>query len=233
MDLGNKHIVIIGGSSGIGFATAQAAIEQGANVTIASRSLEKLEKAKKEINSQINIAVIDTSNEESIQNFFANCDAIDHLVITAATLGNGSMASLSVSESKKIFDNKFWGSYAVAKHALPCLTETSSITFFSGITGQKPIASLTTITAACTAIEGLTKALAKELAPCRVNAVSPGITATPIFKSGESRYKDFTDRLIIKRAAQAKEIAQGVLYLINNKYTTGQILQIDGGYMLS
>lgn len=234
MNLKGKNVVVIGGSSGMGLATAQALIDLGAHVTIAGRSPEKLKQAQAEISGAVNTGIVDITDESSVKAFFSTIKAIDHLVITAATVGAGSITELSVEDAKTIFENKFWGSYMVTKYALPLLAKEGSVVYFSGMALRKPISRLSAVTAACGAIEGLTVSLAKELAPIRFNAISPGRIVTPLLGNDpETKHKDFIEKLPIKKLGSSVDIAQGVIYLLSNSYVTGQILNIDGGAELS
>ena len=233
MNFSKQHIVVIGGSSGIGFAIAAAALQQGSEITIVGRSVEKLEQAKAMLREDVVTEAVDINDEAAVKTFFSAVEPIDHLIITAATIRGGAFSSLPVETAKHIFTNKFWGSYIAAKYALPHLTKTASILFVSGMVAHKPVAELSAVAAACSAIEGLTKSLAKELAPIRVNAISPGFIATPLLgDDAATKYKDFTDTLLVKRIGEPNEAALAAIYLMQNAYISGEILNVNGGALL-
>ena len=234
MSLKNKKVVIIGGSSGIGLATAKAAVTEGASVVIASRSEEKLESAHKEIGSNCEIFPLDFTREESVKTFFKQSDEIDHLVTTAMIGAGGPFLEFETTSARKVFDSKFWGQYYAARYGAPKIKSGGSITFFSGVASQKPLPGRTAIAAINGAIEGLCRTLAIELSPVRVNVVSPGLIATPLYDKmpddeRASYFSSVADKLPVKRVGVAEDVAQSVLYLMRNGFTTGLVLEVNGG----
>lgn len=175
MSLEGKKVVITGGSSGIGLATAQSATVQGAEVIIASRSSHKLAHAKSLLN-QVQTVVLDVRKEMEMKHFFEHVGPFDHLVTTAADAGSGSLfLQHETNSARDLFEGKFWGQYVVLKYAASKLREGSSITLFSGWISRKPMIGYSTLAA----IESLTRVLALELAPICVNAIAPGVINTP------------------------------------------------------
>ncbi len=237
MKIEGKKIVIIGGGSGMGLATAKVAAAGGASVIIASRSEEKLRKAKNEIDGDVNIITIDTVDEESVKGFFEKVGEFDHLATPGSEAAMGPFLELDTSTARKAFDSKFWGQYHAAKYGARKIRGGGSITFFAGIWSQKPVPGSSVITAINSAIEGLGRALAMELAPIRVNTISPGIVDTPIYSSmtpaaREAMFKEAASSIPLKHIGRAEEIAHTVLYLMSNGYTTGSTLYVDGGATL-
>lgn len=239
MTLKNKRIVIIGGSSGIGFATAAAAYQEGAIVIIASRDNNKLSVAKTKIGQGIIIKQVDILDELNLKNFFQETGTIDHLQLPGSDLKTGPFLTFAVDQAKQSFASKFWGPYLAAKYAQPYLHPQGSITFYSGAYSAKPAPTGSAIAAAInSAVEGLARALALELAPIRVNVIAPGLTLTERFTTNytseqiEQMMDKFATNLIIKRPAHPGEIAQSAIYLMQNTYTTGSTLFVDGGYSL-
>ncbi|MDZ7958779.1 MAG: SDR family oxidoreductase [Aulosira sp. DedQUE10] len=237
MDLSNHKIVIIGGSSGIGLATAKAIVTAGGNVVIASRSESKLNAAKADIGERVATYSLDITNEQEVQKFFATVGSFDALVITISVGFMGAFLELESTLSRQIFDNKFWGQYYAAKYGAAQLTPSGSITFFSGYAAQKPVPNLSAMAAANGAVEALARSLAVELSPIRVNVVSPGLVDTPIYEGmpAEQRQNYFNyvaNSLPVKRIGQPEDIAETVLYLIKNKFTTGAVFDVDGGARL-
>lgn len=225
--------VVIGGSSGMGLATAQMLYALGHEIVIASRSEDKLEKAKKII-GKADSYVVDVTNENDVARFFNSIGSFDHLVTSAADFVMGSFLKLSMDEAKHFFDSKFWGQYLAAKHGASHIRAGGSITFFCGVAGQKPFMNFSVGSAINAALEGLTRALALELSPIRVNAISPGTIVTPVWdvlpeKERLKEFEETAERLPVKKVGQPQDIAQAVIYLIQCSYATGSIVYVDGG----
>ena len=237
MNFKDKKIVIVGGSSGIGFAIAQAALEANANVVIVSRSADKLNKAKQRLKNLVETFTADIRDFSQLEQLFEKIGRFDHLQITASEISFGDFETLSISDAKGAFENKFWGPYQTAKAALPYLSQQGSITFYSGAYSQLPkTPGASVIAAVNSAVEGLSRALAVELAPIRVNTITPGIVDTELFttlgmddEQRSSFFNEITAGQVIKRPAQPGEIAQTALYLMENMYSTGNTLFVDGG----
>ena len=232
-----KKIVVIGGSSGMGLATARAAAAEGARVVIASRSEEKLRQAKTQIQGSVEGLTINVVDEGSVKAFFDRVGEFDHLTTPGSEAVLGPFLSLDTQAARKAFDSKFWGQYQAAKYGAPKIRTGGSITFFAGIWSQRPIPRASVVAAINSAIEGLGRALAMELAPIRVNTVSPGIVDTPLYAGmasdkREAMFREAAASIPAKRVAKPEEIAQTVLYLMANGYTTGSTLYVDGGATL-
>ncbi|PER90821.1 short-chain dehydrogenase [Bacillus thuringiensis] len=235
--LENSRIVIIGGSSGIGLATAKQVIEQGAHVIIAGRSEEKLKVAKKLINSNhLQTYILDNQNKEQLQIFFKTVGNFDHLFTPGASYTLGPITSTEeIAESS--FIGKFWPQYYAVKYAIPFLSNSGSIVLMSGAFSQRPLKGAPAYGACNGAIESLGKALAVELAPIRVNVVSPGTIQKENEQNeneqNENRlvaYEAYKSLSLVQRAGYNDEIAHTVLYLMQNSFTTGNVLFPDGGY---
>ena len=217
-----KHtFVIIGGTSGIGKALAMQLRNEENTVHIASRHTG-----------------LDISDEKSICAYFESIGAFDHLVITAGSYApGGKVTDVAITDAKAAFDTKFWGSLNVAKHAARYMTPNGSITLTTGMLSRKVVAGTYVKTAINAALESVTKVLAKELSPIRVNAVSPGLTMTEAYKNMDdsarsTMYDNAKNNLPAGKVGEAKDIAMGYLFAINNPYVTGSIIDIDGGALL-
>lgn len=235
----NKHrVVIVGGTSGIGLATAQAFINEAAQVIIASRSLKNLEKAKQELNGDVEAYELDFREEEKVAEFFERVGRFDHLIITAGEGIMGDIRDLPIREAHSAFDSKFWGQYIIVKAAIPYLNEKSSITLTSGIYATRPPKGASLFAAVNSAIEGLMRGLTLDLAPIRINVVSPGLVETPMYAglSEEERTNLFSSvakQLPVGHIAQPEDIAETYVFLAKNGFTTGSVVIIDGGALLS
>ncbi len=168
--LGGSHVVVVGGSSGIGRATAELAVKWGAKVSIASRDPAKLAAAAAEIGA--GWASVDTTDTTSVARWAAGLSDVDHLIITASSAVHGRFDTVAIKEVRRMFDAKFFGPYAVTKALLPKMRESGSITFFSGVLSRRPGLDCSGLGAVNAAVEGLTRALALELRTSRT------ITAT-------------------------------------------------------
>ncbi|EOP10840.1 MULTISPECIES: SDR family oxidoreductase [unclassified Bacillus (in: firmicutes)] len=230
--LKGSRIVIIGGSSGIGFATAKQAIEQGAHVIIAGRSKEKLRIAQEIIsNNHLQTYVLDNQDKNQLEDFFKKLGNFDHLFTPGASYTLGPItATDDIAESS--FIGKFWPQYYAVKYAIPFLSDSGSIVLMSGAFSQRPLKGAPAYGACNGAIESLGKALAVEIAPIRVNVVSPG-TIRRENEQNENRlaaYEAYKSLSLVKRPGHIDEIAHTVLYLMQNSFTTGNVLFPDGGY---
>ncbi|WP_378954494.1 SDR family oxidoreductase [Pelosinus sp. sgz500959] len=235
--LKNKRVVIIGGSSGIGLAAAELILDQKAEVVIASRSSEKLEKAKIELGGNVKSYILDITDEEQVKNFFTAVGTIDHLVITAAETSGGSFLLSDTAMDQKMFENKFWGQYYAAKYGAAAIVPSGSITLFSGVVAYKAMVGSATLSAINAAVSALGRTLALELAPIRVNVISPGIIDTPSRskmpeEKRNSFYMDIAGKLPVKRVGKADDVAKGIVYLLSNDFVSGTVLHVDGGHTL-
>ena len=235
MSLAHKRVVVIGGSAGMGLATANAALAGGAQVIIASRSADKLAAARDALGRTVETVVLDATDENAVMKFFAQCGPFDHLVTSAAVVNRKPFFEVTAGEAHAAFESKFWGQFYAARCAAPHIRANGSITFFSGISSRKGIAGLVVTGAINGAIEALTRALALTLAPVRVNAVCPGFIDTPGHDDAAGRRRRVLARVAesipARRVGTAGEVAQTVLYLMQSEFTTGTVIDIDGGHL--
>jgi NAD(P)-dependent dehydrogenase (short-subunit alcohol dehydrogenase family) len=235
--LTGKRAVFIGGSSGMGLAAAQLALKVGAQVVIAGRSREKLEQAKKEMGGRAEALSLNATDEAAVKAFFQQVGTFDHLVTTITSGERKAFLKLDMALAKAHFDGKFWGQWLAAKYGAPQIKAGGSITFFSGIWSHRPPAEVAVVAAMNSGIEGLTRALAVELAHLRVNAVAPGLIDTPLYASmpvevREGMFAAYGAATPAKRVGRPEEVAQTVVYLMANAFTTGTTIFVDGGYTL-
>ncbi|SAL36229.1 short chain dehydrogenase [Caballeronia sordidicola] len=231
-NLAEKRVLIVGGSSGIGAASARAFAARGALITIASRNQSKLDFAANEIGGDIVTAILDTTDETSIESFFANANSFDHIVVSAAETASGPIGQLVLAEAYASMNSKFWGAYRIAKAAK--ITDGGSLTLVSGFLSIRPSKSSVLQGAINAALEALARGLALELSPVRVNTVSPGLVATSLWSklNNEARQAMFeaaAARLPARCVGQPEDVANAVVYLATTPYATGSTVVVDGG----
>ena len=235
MSLRTKHVVVVGGTSGIGFAVAEAALGEHARVIVASSNRANVESAVKRLEGASGVA-LDVTKEAAVAEVFAQLGRFDHLVFTAGdwNLRRGPLADVDLEFAKSNFTVRFWGALTVIKHAHKFISPGGSITLTDGMIAHRPSKGSAVSTAMAGAVEHLTRGLAVELAPIRVNAVCPGLIRTGVWDSipEERRAEQFermTKRQPLPRVGEPEEAAEAYLYLMRGGYTTGQVLHVDGG----
>ncbi|MFW6094477.1 MAG: SDR family oxidoreductase [Pseudomonadota bacterium] len=240
-DLQNKRVAIIGGSSGIGFAVARRCLAHGARVHIGSRDAGKVEAATTRLGANASGSIVDVRDEESVSAYFEQAGELDHLVYTAGdwdTIRTANpIANLDLDVASSVFGVRFWGVLLAVKHALPHLSDGGSITLTNGMVAHRPRKGAVLNTAMAGALEHLTRSLAVDLAPVRVNAVCPGMVLTEVWDSvpadeRDERIRQMTERQPLARAANPAEVAEAYLYSMRGTYTTGQVFVVDGGMAL-
>jgi NAD(P)-dependent dehydrogenase (short-subunit alcohol dehydrogenase family) len=234
MSLAGKKVVVVGGSSGIGLATAELAKRDGAEVIIASRNGDKLKAAADKVGAKG--IVVDVTNDQSVGDLFKACGPVDHVIVTAAQLKTGPFKTVSMDDVRATMEGKFWGAWRVARAAE--IKAGGSLTLVSGFLSIRPRPNSAIVGAANGALESLARALALELAPVRVNCVSPGIIDTPI-RAGmpEAARKDMLAKIAsglpVGRVGLGEDIAVQILAFMANGFATGAIVYIDGGALVS
>jgi NAD(P)-dependent dehydrogenase (short-subunit alcohol dehydrogenase family) len=238
MNLQGKKVIILGGSSGIGLATAKAVANKGASVIIVSSNQERINKALKDLPAGSEGYAVDLSKEENIEKLFSKTGNFDHLVYCAGeNLTLNTINATDIDQARSFFNLRFWGPFAAVKYGVPFLNKGGSISLTSGTASARPGAGWSVAAAICCAMEGFVRAMAVELAPVRVNCVVPGVVKTPLWDSMPEAdraglYKYVSDSVLLKRVAEADDIARGFIYLMEQDHATGQSLLIDGGTVL-
>ncbi len=230
----NQKVVVIGGTSGMGLAIAKLAVARGAHVIVGSRSADKVAKAASETGGEGR--VIDTTSEESVQAFFAAVGGLDHLVVTGSSVKTGTLNELPLADAEFTFRSKFFGAYLCAKYAR--IAPTGSITLFSGILSRRPGHNDSILGPVNAAVEALGRALARDLAPIRVNTISPGMTRDTGAYLGmpeaarEGMYAGIAKNLPVGKVGTPADLAEAALALMTNPFITGVTLDVDGGGVL-
>src|SRR6266478_6590095 len=236
--LSGKRIVVLGGSSGLGLAVAQQAVAQGATAIIASSNADRVKQALATLDGKAEGHTLDLSNEWDIQDFFEKVGDLDHLVFTAGdTLQLNELVAADLTKARHAFALRYWGALAAVKYASPHIRKEGSIVLTTGIAGQRPQKGWVIAASVCGTIEALTRALAVEMAPIRVNAVSPGVVRTNLWQNmsaseRERLYESVGNSLPVGRVGEASEIAQAYLFLMQEGFATGQTVVVDGGTVL-
>lgn len=238
MSLSNQTVVVIGGSSGIGLAVARGALKLGARVIVGGRDTERLATAAAS-NPGLETATLDITREDDVAAFFERTGALDHLVVTAgALIGSSPLRALDVAVMRDAFDVKLIGSLIAAKHAAQRLRPGGSIGFTSGVLARKPSPQAVVKTAINAALEAAARQLARELAPLRVYAISPGPVNTPSWRlmDGASRTAMFDklgSTLPVGFAASDDDTAAGYLFAMQARALTGAVIDLDSGALVA
>jgi NAD(P)-dependent dehydrogenase (short-subunit alcohol dehydrogenase family) len=236
--LHNKRVVILGGSSGIGLAVAEQTASQGAKLVIASSNSERVQKAVEKLEGNAQGHTLDLTDESAVENFFAKLGAFDHLVFTAGDeLRLHDLAATDLQQARGAFELRYWAALAAVKYGSKSIRKGGSIVLTTGVAGQRPHKGWVVAASVCGTIEALTRALALELAPIRVNAVSPGVVRTNLWQNmtaaeRERLYESVGSSLPVGRVGEAHDIAQAYLFLMQEEFSTGQTLVVDGGTVL-
>ncbi len=227
-----KKIVVVGGTSGIGLATARRFYEQGAMVTVTGRDAEKLHSVER---MGLVAAAVDSRERPALDGFFAEQGVVDHLVIAAGGgKGLGEFATLSLGELREGFNAKFWPHLETLQAALPFLSAGGSVTLVTACSSVAKLPGTSGLGAINGALEIMVPILARELKTIRINAVSPGVVDTPWWdfipkENRKGAFEQFTANIPVGREAQPEEVADAICFLAGNAYMTGQVVFCDGG----
>jgi NAD(P)-dependent dehydrogenase (short-subunit alcohol dehydrogenase family) len=227
--------VIVGGTSGIGLATARLAIEAGHRVTVVGRDPAKFAAAR---SFGADAAQLDAADAAGAARFFVDHGPFDHLVLsTSGSAGAGAFRELALDDLRTGFDGKFWPQLVCAQAALATLDRAGSITFVTAISSRAMRPGTAGLAAINAALEAMVPILASELRPIRVNAVAPGVVDTPWWtRVPETARKELFEKLAsqvpVGRIGQPEDLASAVLMMSTNTFITGTILDCDGGWKL-
>lgn len=236
--LKGKRVVIIGGTAGIGLAAAQAAAAAGAKVWAAGRSQAHIDKATAAANGSFEVRQADTHDANALKAIFDEVGTIDHLV-SAAIGGERTLKPFleQTDEQFKAAYDKLWGYTNVVRTGAPYLAEDGSITLVSGSPARKIRPAQSPLSCVGASVENLVRCLAVEMAPIRVNVVSPGTVDTAMFDAmGDAKEANLaaaTATHLIPRAGYSEEVADGILFVMQNRFVTGTTVDVDGGRILS
>ncbi len=236
MNLNGKRALVLGGTSGIGLAAVKLLVEQGADVVGFGRSAANIEQAKTAVPGA-EFRPLDVLDRTAMSEVFSEYAPIDVLV-NAATGGEratGPFMEMDLDGFSGSF-RKLWGYVNSVRLAGEHLAEAACITLVSGSPARKCNPGMSAISTVGNAVEGFARAIATEIAPRRINVVSPGLIDTPMFPGeGDARaafLSQATAGNLIKRAGTAEEVAAGILFTIENDFVTGTTVDVDGGALL-
>ena len=229
----SEKIIVAGGSSGIGLATAKLLANQRYAVTVTGRDAKKLKEAEQ--TPGIRSAVVNSADRNSLDEFFKTSGKIDHLVVAlSGGKGAGNFADLPLQDLRDGFEGKFWPQLNTVQAALPSIREGGSITLVTAISSVAKLPGTSGLAALNAALETMVPVIAKELKTTRINAVSPGVVDTPWWNFlppdvKEQTFEQYSKQILLGRVAKPEEIADVILFLIKNRYMTGKVVGCDGG----
>jgi NAD(P)-dependent dehydrogenase (short-subunit alcohol dehydrogenase family) len=242
ISLAGKRVVVIGGSSGIGFSVAKGALLEGASVVIGSSNVQNVEAAAVRLGAGAEGGPVDVRDEASVAAFFERVGPLDHLVYTAGDWGSWraprTMADLDLKDAGAVFAVRFWGAVTAVKYASRAIARNGSITLTDGLVAHRPRKGAALSTAMAGSIEHLAQGLAVDLAPVRVNVVCPGLIMTDVWNSipvenRQAQLMSMTEKQPLARPGDPTETSEAYLYLMRGGFTTGQVLIVDGGRSLT
>ena len=238
MRLQDQRVVIIGGTSGIGLAVAEASVAEGAQVVVASSSQSRVDTAVARLGAAAIGQVLDVTDSDAAGRLFDSLDVVDHVVYTAGeALWLMPIRDLDLERARGFFQTRYFGALNVVHAAADHLRPTGSVTLTSGSAGERPGAGWALAASVCGGVNSLTRALALDLAPIRVNAVAPGVARSPLWSQlseadRNNLYAELGDSLPVGRVGEVDDIAQAYLYCMTQSYGTGTVLNVDGGSLL-
>jgi NAD(P)-dependent dehydrogenase (short-subunit alcohol dehydrogenase family) len=240
MSFEGQHVYVMGGSHGVGEATARAFAAAEAQVVITGRSKERLDAAAARIGHPVETRPLDATDPEAVAAFFGDGETVDHLVLALSpgAVAVGPLVNLDEKDLRAAFDGKFFAHVRVVRAAAPHLSQDGSVTFLSAASARSAAPGTAGLAAANGAIEAMVPPLAAELAPVRVNAVSPGVIDTAWWAGipADQRaalFEGYAAGTPVGRIGRPEDVADAVLYLAGNGFVTGTVLDVSGGLTLA
>jgi NAD(P)-dependent dehydrogenase (short-subunit alcohol dehydrogenase family) len=238
MTLQDQRVVVLGGTSGIGLATAHLAAAHGATVIVASSNPDSVKRALETLPGSSSGEAVDLTDSTAVTAFLDGLDPFDHLVYTAGEpLTLLEVASMDLIKAHQAFELRYFGALGAVSAAASKIRPGGSVVLTTGAAGDRPSPGWSVAASICGAVDSLVRALAVELAPLRVNAVKPGVVRSPLWSTmsveDQQTFFDETSRLLpVGRVGEVTDIAEAYVYLMNQGYATGTILTVDGGHVL-
>lgn len=237
-----QRTLIIGGATGIGFAVAQMLAARGDHIILAGRHADKLKNAGLRlgtVSGGTESIILDISDESQLELLGRELIPVDNIVVTAGSQAPGGvLTSLDLQSAKKAFETKFWGSLAVARHLAGKINPGGTLTLTTGFLARRTVPGTLVKTTMNAALETAVRMLAKELSPLRVNAISPGLTDTEAYAAMEPQARQkmlnqAADNLPAKTYGRAEDLAKGYLFVMENPFVTGSVVDIEGGALVN
>jgi NAD(P)-dependent dehydrogenase (short-subunit alcohol dehydrogenase family) len=228
----HDQIILLGGTGSIGIATAELLAAQGAHIAITGRNLETLPAVAQRV-PNLRTYQCEITDEASVREVFSNFARIDHVVVLAGSGSGGSVMDTPAAALRFVIEERIWGALYAVQAAVPKMRN-GSITFTSGLFSKRPPQhGAAVLVAALAAVEGLARALARELAPIRVNAISFGLVRSTrhrgLGNQQNAYYEHVGSSLPRGRVGEAHEAAHAITFALMNEYLTGEVLHVDGG----
>ncbi|WP_342234532.1 SDR family oxidoreductase [Inquilinus sp. OTU3971] len=235
MSLDRQRILIVGGTSGIGLSTAVLASQRGAEVIVTGRTPDRVAEAEQALARAGRGVTVDFTDDGSVERLMTEAARIDHLVLAASTEAAwGPFADVPVARLERAMQGKLFGYWRCAQAALRILRPDGSITMLGGAASRTAMPATAALAAVNGAITQLGQSLARELAPIRVNVISPGLVDTPAYDGmpadhKQAMFSSVAQRLPVGRTGRPEDIAEAILMVIGNGFITGALLDVDGG----
>lgn len=239
MDLTDKRVLIVGGTSGIGLAVATAVAMNGGTPILASRHQKRVDSALSSLPARAEGLTVDLGEAASVSAMARQAGALDHVVYTAGEpLSLLRLPDITPEVARSFFETRYFGALTVVRAIAPQIRDGGSITLTSGSAGDRPGAGWALGASICGAMNSLTRALAIELAPLRVNAIAPGVLRSPLWSgmANEERdemYAEVSAHVPLGRVGEVEDAALAYLYAMTQAYGTGAVIPVDGGTVLA
>ncbi|MGI5129907.1 SDR family oxidoreductase [Pseudonocardia sp. CA-107938] len=236
--LAAKTVVVVGGASGFGLGVADATARAGARVAVVARSAESVDRALARLPDGVEGHVTSALDRAGLDAVLGRIGRVDHLAYTAADPPvTGPITTLPVDDVRRAFETRYFGALTTIGAAVPHLARDGSITLTSGAAAARPQATSGVLAGICGAMEALTKALAMELTPVRVNVVRPGFTRTGMWAdldeaTREAMFRRTAETNLVGHVGEVAEVARAYVYCMTQTYATGSVVPVDGGYAL-
>jgi NAD(P)-dependent dehydrogenase (short-subunit alcohol dehydrogenase family) len=237
MGLSGKRVLVVGGTSGIGLAVARAVLDRGATPVVVSRRAASVERALEQLPGAEG-GVCDIANEADVAGLGTAFGPLDHLVFTAGEpLALVPLSDVTTQTLQGFFGTRLFGAIDVVRAVAPALPADGSITLTTGTAGDRPGPGWLLGATVCGAVDAMTRTLALELAPLRVNAVSPGVVRSPLWSAmddtdREAFFDSAAAALPLGRVGEVDDVARAYVYAMEQRHGTGAILRVDGGTVL-
>jgi NAD(P)-dependent dehydrogenase (short-subunit alcohol dehydrogenase family) len=229
-------VLILGGTSGIGEATAREFAARGDGVTVVGRDRQRLEQAVERLGEGVEGAALDAADAPAVRDLASRLAPIDVLVLAlSGRVGAGSLAELPVAELARGFDGKFWPQVTAVQQALPFLADDAAVVFVTAASARAAIPGTWGLAAINGALEALVPPLAAELAPRRVNAVSPGVIDTHWWDPSirDAVFDAYSRYVPVRRVGRPEDVARAIVAVATNGYVSGTVLDCAGGAQLA